>query len=52
MTGNTQTGKSRLRPDGERARSWLERQLEWEQILTALRDAGRAGAGRDPSGPE
>jgi hypothetical protein len=28
-------------PDEERARDWLRRQLQWEDVLDALRDAHR-----------
>jgi len=38
------------RPDREQARDWLRRQLEWEAVLDALRDArfGDAPAARPP----
>ena len=28
-------------PDADRARDWLKRQLQWEDVLDALREAGR-----------
>jgi hypothetical protein len=37
----------RLREEEDRARRWLQRQLEWEDILGALRDARRG----DPAEP-
>jgi hypothetical protein len=40
MTVDMHAAIARRRPDAERARSWLERQLEWEAILAALREAG------------
>ncbi len=33
--------ENRPSADEERARRWLQRRLEWEDILAALRDAGR-----------
>jgi hypothetical protein len=33
----------RMRSDEEHALRWLKRRLEWEDILTALRDAGQEG---------
>ena len=32
--------ETRIRTDDEQALRWLKRSLEWEEILTALRDAG------------
>ena len=40
------TGDARRRPDNDRAREWLRRQLEWEEILAALRDAGDSSVPR------
>ena len=45
----------RLRADEERALAWLKRRLEWEDILSALRDATngipaeRATAAKEPA---
>jgi hypothetical protein len=39
--GHDMTKDIHHRADDDRARSWLLRQLEWEQILGALREAGR-----------
>jgi hypothetical protein len=38
--------------DRDRARQWLKRQLEWEEILLALRDSGDRSARRRPPGRE
>jgi hypothetical protein len=38
----------RSRPDEVQALRWLQRRLEWEQLLGALRDAGR-GRDREPA---
>ena len=37
----TFTPDTTLNPDDERALRWLQRRLEWEEILGALRAAGR-----------
>jgi hypothetical protein len=39
--GHDMTKDIQCRADDDRARSWLLRQLQWEQILGGLRDAGR-----------
>ena len=39
-------------PDEDRARSWLRSQLEWEEILAALRDATGRSTRRRPPGRE
>ncbi len=52
MTSDTHTAKSRRQHDGKRARNWLERQLEWEQILAALRHAGRERTHAEPPDPK
>jgi len=44
--------ETRRRPDEDRAREWLRRQLEWEQTLSALRDSGDHAARRRPPGRE
>jgi hypothetical protein len=33
--------ENQLHSDDERAREWLKRRLEWEGILSALREASR-----------
>ncbi|HEV7526456.1 MAG TPA: hypothetical protein VGP92_15925 [Acidimicrobiia bacterium] len=42
------TTRTELRTDDDRARQWLQRRLEWEGILSALRDAG-AGRRFEPA---
>jgi hypothetical protein len=44
--------ETRRRPDEDRAREWLKRQLEWEEILVSLRDSGDRSARRRPPGRE
>ncbi len=41
---------TRRTPDDDRAREWLKRQLEWEELLLALRDAGNRPGRRRPPG--
>jgi hypothetical protein len=43
---------TRRRPDEDRAREWLRSQLEWEDILLALRDSGDRSTRRRPPGRE
>jgi hypothetical protein len=40
------------RSDVDRAREWLKSQLEWEEILLALRDSGDRSARHRPPGRE
>jgi hypothetical protein len=39
----------RLRDQQDRAKRWLQRQLEWEDILGALRDAGSGKPAEPPA---
>jgi hypothetical protein len=52
MSHETSETETRRRPDEDRAREWLKRQLEWEEILLALRDSGDRSARRHPPGRE
>ncbi len=44
------TARMQAQSDDERARDWLKRRLEWEEIFGALRDAG-SGSGAAPPAP-
>jgi hypothetical protein len=52
MSHELSNKETRRRPDEDRAREWLRSQLEWEEILLALRDTGDGSTRRRPPGRE